>query len=50
MRSRFKTISGIVVISLFILGVVVAASYPVSSKDRPKDDPGSGLAAVHIGL
>jgi hypothetical protein len=51
MRSKFKTISGLVAIALLILGVVVAASYPVSSKeDSTRKDPPNGLAAPHVGL
>jgi hypothetical protein len=51
MISRFQWISGLVALGLFALGVMVALSYPVSSKDKTNAaDPPPGLTSVRIGL
>jgi hypothetical protein len=51
MISKFQIISGLVAVGLFAIGVLVALSYPVNSKDKTNaTDPPPGLTSVRIGL
>jgi hypothetical protein len=52
MSSKFQHVSGLIAVGLFAIGVLVALSYPVNSKDKTDKaaDPGSGLTSVRIGL